>query len=62
MPERDTQSRSGSIEVTVGSGRDGGTGQSTTDMLIIDHDSRDGSHDHVVISESGETLHDTTRK
>lgn len=56
-----TQSNDGdvSVEVKAGESQDRG-GEPTTELLIIDHSSSDGAHEHVVIDSSGGVVHDTT--
>lgn len=56
-----TQSRDGDHEVQVkaGESRDHG-GQATTEFVFIDHGDKSGNHDHIVISDTGDVIHDTT--
>jgi hypothetical protein len=56
-----TQDKDGDHEVLVKGGEsyDRG-GQATTEFLFIDHSNPNGDRDHIVISDTGEVVHDTT--
>jgi|GEM_PF-7106133 len=56
-----TQSHDGNNEVQVRAGESSDRNdQATTEFLFIDHSSSSGSHDHVVITDTGDVIHDTT--
>lgn len=55
-----TQSESEDTTVEVKAGESVDHGCPVTEIIIIDHTSGSGAHEHIVISDTGETLHDTT--
>ena len=60
MPKRWTQDKTDEIHTTVGAGRSHDEDGPTSDFIIAYRDGS-GDHEHVVIDENGDTLHDTTQ-
>jgi hypothetical protein len=59
MGKYDTQDKTADTHTKVGGGVSRDSGQATTEFIIASRDGS-GSHDHVVISDTGAVLHDTT--
>ena len=59
MPGREVQSDNKDAVVKVGSGRDAKSGETTSDFIVADKQA--GEHHHIVIGESGQTIHEGTK-
>ncbi len=58
MP-RYTQDKTDDVHTKVGAGQSRDTGRDTTDAIIAYRDGS-GDHEHVVIDDQGDVVHDTT--